>query len=148
MINQPQLKVCSRCKVGKDESEFHKQSRHCKACKSEFDRAYFRKVSKQRTAYKQKRREENQRRLYEYLTGKRCEWPEGCEITDPDMLTFDHLDRETKRAGVPQLMGYSWKSILAEIKKCRILCANHHFKWTVQQMGYKRFLENKNSQVT
>jgi hypothetical protein len=146
MSNQSKLKICSRCKVGKDESDFHKQSRHCKACKSEFDRVYFRKVKEQRTAYKQKRREENRQRLYDYLVGKRCEW-EGCEVTDPDMLTFDHLDRSQKRAGVPQLMGYSWKTILAEIGKCRILCANHHYKWTIQQMGYKRFLENKNSQV-
>ena len=139
------MKTCSHCKAEKKESEFHKNTRICKTCKREFDRVHFQKVKDKRATYKERRRRENAQRLYEYLLGRKCEW-EGCEVADPDMLTFDHLDRSAKRAGVPHLLAYSWASVLAEIKKCRILCANHHFKWTVEQMGWKKYLHTENPQ--
>lgn len=64
------------------------------------------------------------------------------------MLTFDHLGRNAKRAGVPHLLAYSWASVLAEIEKCRILCADQHFKWTVEQMGWKKYLHTENPQAS
>ncbi len=26
--------------------------------------------------------------------GNKCQWPEGCDVTDPDMLQIDHIDGE------------------------------------------------------
>ena len=35
---------------------------------------------------------------------------------------------------------YSLETIKAEVAKCRVLCANHHQKHTIQQFGYKKWL--------
>jgi hypothetical protein len=32
------------------------------------------------------------------------------------------------------------KTLQAEVAKCRVLCANHHQKHTIQQFGYKKWL--------
>ena len=47
---------------------------------------------------------------------------------------FDHLDIYVKRKCIPQLIKCSWEyTILPEIQKCRLLCANCHVKWTRNQ---------------
>lgn len=54
----------------------------------------------------------------------------GCAICGynkhPKALQFDHL--HNKRANVSDLIrsDYSWQTILDEIKKCQVLCANCH----------------------
>ena len=79
---------------------------------------------------------------HEYLTTKQCEWP-GCGVNDPDMLVFDHLNPREKRGHVSSMVHSSWglKSIREEVAKCRVLCANHHQKHTIQQFGYKKWLK-------
>ena len=63
-----------------------------------------------------------------------CEYPvlEG-ETTGFD---FDHIDPHGKHSGISYLVriGYSWEhSILPEIGKCRLLCANCHALHTQEQ---------------
>jgi hypothetical protein len=43
-------------------------------------------------------------------------------------LDFDHINRDTKIKNVSRLVGdtCSWKTVVAEIRKCRVLCANCH----------------------
>jgi len=55
------------------------------------------------------------------------------------MLVFDHINPAEKRREVTQMIhrSYGRKTIEEEIKKCRILCANHHQKRTIQQFGYR-----------
>jgi hypothetical protein len=79
--------------------------------------------------------------LYNFLKTKRCEW-EGCGINDPDMLVLDHLDPKQKRFEVSRMVQQSFglQTIQAEVAKCRVLCANHHQKHTIQQFGYKKWL--------
>ena len=57
------------------------------------------------------------------------------------MLVFDHLRPEEKRLEVSRMaqQTYSLETLKAEVAKCRILCANHHQKHTIQQFGYKRW---------
>lgn len=83
----------------------------------------------------------NQRWLHAYLLTKRCEW-EGCAVDDPDMLVLDHLNPSEKRAHVSTIAhgSFSLKSVQEEVAKCRVLCANHHQKHTIQQFGYKKWL--------
>ena len=54
----------------------------------------------------------------------------GCEICGYKKhscaLHFDHRDPKNKLFSISNGHRYSWKKILAEIKKCRILCANCH----------------------
>ena len=56
-------------------------------------------------------------------------------------LDFDHIDRGKKRNNISRIVGkYSWKTIVEEIKKCRVLCANCHRLKTQKNKEY----ENKN----
>ena len=43
-------------------------------------------------------------------------------------LDFDHINRDKKIKSVSRLVSdtCSWKTVVAEIGKCRVLCANCH----------------------
>ena len=43
-----------------------------------------------------------------------------------EALTFHHIDPEDKEFQISYKMGYSYKVLLEEAKKCIILCANCH----------------------
>lgn len=72
----------------------------------------------------------------------------GCEIchlavdqniSDHDVVfDFDHLDRTTKTTSISRACMSGWKieRIDQEIQKCRLLCCNCHYLWTIEQMGY------------
>lgn len=68
----------------------------------------------------------------------------GCETcgynANPHALQFDHIDPATKlisatgrRVTPSSMLGYSQSMILAEIAKCRVLCANCHAIHSVEQ---------------
>jgi hypothetical protein len=122
----------------------------CKACKKKFDRAYNERTKDKRREWTRAIRNRNGRLFYEYMKGKKCEWPEGCEVSDPDMLTCDHRDPSQKKRAVSSMVrgNYSWKTIMAEVAKCRILCSNHHHKHTIQQFGYKAWLKESDAQIS
>lgn len=44
----------------------------------------------------------------------------------PAALTFDHVDPSTKLFNPSNYGQYSWESLLHEVAKCRVLCANCH----------------------
>jgi hypothetical protein len=58
------------------------------------------------------------------------------------MLVLDHLNPQEKRGHVSTIVHgpFSLKSVQEEVAKCRVLCANHHQKHTIQQFGYKKWL--------
>jgi hypothetical protein len=141
-------KRCCRCKTMKDTSEFHRSSprrdglqSYCRDCKKLIDREHNARNPRRNQARTREYARRNMRWLYEYLRTKRCEW-EGCNVSDPDMLVFDHIDPLEKREHVSVMAHSSWglKTIQDEVAKCRVLCANHHQKHTIQQFGYKKWL--------
>ncbi|HEV7905294.1 MAG TPA: hypothetical protein VGO96_15745 [Pyrinomonadaceae bacterium] len=145
------LKQCFRCKTAKDTSEFHKYSRnpdglqpYCSPCKRAIDNEHY-KTHPRRNYERNKAKVQSDRRwLYELLKTKQCEW-EGCSVNDSDMLVFDHLDPRAKRREVSDMShkSYARKTIEAEVRKCRVLYANHHQKHTIQQFGYKKWAVEK-----
>jgi hypothetical protein len=60
----------------------------------------------------------------------RCSWP-GCIVTDPDMLTFDHVQndgrarRKMGERGGTTLYGRALKTFIPGLQT---LCANHNLK--------------------
>jgi TPP-dependent indolepyruvate ferredoxin oxidoreductase alpha subunit len=57
----------------------------------------------------------------------------------PTALEFAHIDRKTKIDNVSSILySNSWKKILEEIKKCRVMCANCHRVATFKELGYRR----------
>ena len=51
----------------------------------------------------------------------------------PDAIHFDHVDPATKTREISTMWGYSKESIKAEMRKCRLLCANCHAAHTATQ---------------
>jgi hypothetical protein len=141
-------KRCCRCKALKDTSQFHRSAprrdglqSYCRDCKRVIDREHNTKNPRRNQGRTREYALRNVKWLYGYLKTKQCEW-EGCDVSDPDMLVFDHLNPSEKRGHVSTMAHSSWglKSIQEEVAKCRVLCANHHQKHTIQQFGYKKWL--------
>lgn len=127
------IKTCNTCKLEKLQSEFRKDKstkdgyRHnCKVCARTYHQ------SKYITNYGEKTRERQRKayttvraKLNEYKLGKACIC---CGEDEPACLDFHHLDPNEKDFTVTQSMNRKWESILAEIQKCVVLCANCHRK--------------------
>jgi NAD-dependent dihydropyrimidine dehydrogenase PreA subunit len=70
------------------------------------------------------RKEESRQFLQDYKTGKSCM---DCGETYPHyVLDFDHRDPSDKKKCVSQMLSYSLKTIIKEIEKCDLVCANCH----------------------
>jgi hypothetical protein len=61
-----------------------------------------------------------------------------CGETDVRVLEFDHIDPSRKEFGIARAITYGkpWDTIVEEIQKCQILCANCHKKRTAIQYGW------------
>jgi hypothetical protein len=143
-----ELKQCYRCKVVKDTSEFHRYARnkdglqpYCRSCKHDIDNEHYKRNPRRNYLRNKANALRNRIWLHNFLKTKQCEW-EGCDVSDPDMLVLDHLRPDEKRDHVSNMVyrPYSLKTIQEEVAKCRVLCANHHQKHTIQQFGYKKWL--------
>jgi hypothetical protein len=80
---------------------------------------------------------EIQDRLYEYLENHPCV---DCREGDPVVLEFDHV-RGVKSYNV-SAMGWlmlSWTSLLKEIEKCEVRCANCHRRKTAERLSTYRY---------
>lgn len=74
--------------------------------------------------------------LIEYFKEHPCV---DCGETDPVVLEFDH--RGEKSFEVTQTFAdRSWRSILDEIEKCEVRCANCHRRRTAVQRGALRYV--------
>jgi hypothetical protein len=72
--------------------------------------------------------------IFEYLRLHPCE---RCGEANPVVLEFDHLRDKLREVTVIAAFG-GWADLLAEIEKCRVLCANCHRRHTAQQAGRDR----------
>jgi hypothetical protein len=80
------------------------------------------------------RQHRNRAHLYEYLGEHPCE---RCREDDPVVLDFDHL-RDKRRHVTDIARSGGWSDLLAEIEKCRVLCANCHRRETATSAGRDR----------
>ena len=73
--------------------------------------------------------------IYEFKLGNPCA---TCGEHDPRVLEFDHVDPSTKSHNISEMVksGHSVKSILGEISKCEVLCANCHRRKTAKDFEY------------
>lgn len=77
------------------------------------------------------------RQLVEYLREHPCI---DCGEQDPVVLDFDHVDRSDKRKAVSFLTrsGYPWATVMAEVDKCQVRCANCHRRRTAIQFEWPK----------
>ena len=108
-------------------------------------RAYFRNNPKHLRLVKAntaKYWKENQEKLWTFLADKHCT---DCPETDPLVMEFDHV-RGNKRSSISRMLRHClWSTILTEIAKCEIRCANCHRRRTVQSGNHWRWSKRRES---
>lgn len=140
---------CSKCKLQLSITEFHRKSSKsgklqsiCKTCRSDYSKTYYYNHKDYFRAHGRKREAEtrryNQTMILEYLQNHPCV---DCGESDPIVLEFDHEDPSSKFKGVGDLARsrYTWKTVLAEISKCSVRCANCHRRKTAKQFNHYRY---------
>lgn len=138
------MKVCSRCGLEKARNEFYTRSdgrrlQHswCKKCHLAYTSArYFRNRTAEIARVRRNRDHTaalTRRRIWKYLESHPCV---DCGESDRLVLEFDH--RRDKRRDIATMAGrgLSWSTMLIEIEKCEVRCANCHRRRTARQMGY------------
>jgi len=142
-----ETKKCTQCNLEKEFTEFFVKNKEKKLlhsqCKSCYNRK--RKSKEHYNKYKNEYLErinkrkaikinENRQKLLEYFKEHSCI---KCGETNPIVLEFDHRDEKDKKRGIATMMtSYNWETILVEIEKCDVLCANCHRIRTSQQFGW------------
>jgi hypothetical protein len=74
-------------------------------------------------------------KVLEFLSSRKCV---DCGENDPIVLEFDHKNPSKKFKPISIMLSghYSWESLLKEIKKCEIRCANCHRRKTYRQFKF------------
>lgn len=139
------MKNCTKCKVDYPipyENNFNKRKstadglqNHCKACIAIFHKEHYKLRSQY---YKDKARAHcaqyrlrNLQYVVDYFKLHPCV---DCGETDPIVLEFDHL--RDKKYNVSQLITGSFETLVFEIQKCEVRCANCHRRKTAIQFGF------------
>jgi hypothetical protein len=112
----------------------------CRPCRSAYGKEHY-AANRQRyidQAAELKRKLALERTLYliEFFSVHPCI---DCGEQDPVVLEFDHLGSKSFSIG-GNLSDRSWQSILNEIEKCEVVCANCHRRRTSRRRGALRTL--------
>lgn len=138
---------CCRCGEIKLEQQFAWRRKHrgqrdsfCRPCRSAYGREHY-ETNKQRyidqaAASQRRLRRERTTYLIEYFAAHPCT---DCGEDDPIVLEFDHLDAKAKSFTIGGAISYRrWQSILDEMAKCEVVCANCHRRRTARRRGTMR----------
>lgn len=141
-------KKCYRCGQTKALEEFawrrkprDQRDTFCRPCRSAYGKEHY-QANKQRYIDQARirteaRRLERTKFLLEYFVKHPCA---DCGEVDPVVLEFDHLS-DNKLFNVAQaLPSRTWQTILDEIEKCEVVCANCHRRRTAQRRGALRVI--------
>ncbi|HJQ33670.1 MAG TPA: hypothetical protein VJ866_15910 [Pyrinomonadaceae bacterium] len=147
-VTQTSAKVCSICKETKPLGAFTVRSKnrdgHTSRCRACVNAANKRRYMNRPRHYRERLREFNKKlkddkaeKVFNYLRDHPCL---DCGESDPVVLEFDHRELSTKRLAIAQMIErrYSWQTILVEIGKCDVRCANCHRRKTSKQFGHRR----------
>lgn len=132
------LKACSTCKKVKPLDAFNRRSTAkdgrqwaCRDCNREYHLLNWDRHMDRIRARKASLRRLNREQIWAYLCAHPCV---DCGLADPVVLEFDHLG--DKKGDVGRMRyHYEWKTVLAEIRKCEVVCANCHRRRTYQRAG-------------
>ena len=140
-------KRCGRCGLVKPLDDFawrriHKKQKdnYCRPCRAAYHQEHY---SKNKARYIRNAGARTKRLLKErvawvisYLEEHPCV---DCGETDVLVLDFDHLGEKSFTISTG-LRYRNWQSVLAEIKKCEVVCANCHRRRTARRAGFLRAL--------
>lgn len=118
------MKICTKCGVEKDESEFYKNFNMCKKCDNE----------------RKKIRKSENKLIGLKLNGFKCRLCNKEYKTENDIIfQFHHIDPKSKESEFNDI--HSTKKYLKEIGKCILVCANCHTE--IHSGFYPEYLTNK-----
>lgn len=126
------LKTCRACNKVKPISDFYARKRNkdgfdtkCASCHRRAYNSRYKRTKKTLKGHRKKRKKRNEKLRWEYLSTHPCV---DCGEDDPIVLVFDHVSHRPKRASVSDLVhgAASVKTIINEIEKCEVRCANCH----------------------
>lgn len=104
---------------------------------------------KERQKINQKRHRD---RLYEQLAAYLLEHPcVDCGELDIVVLQFDHLPEFDKGFEIGRAITgstRSWDSVMAEIAKCEVVCANCHTRRTAARSGWRKWLQSQGTYIS
>lgn len=134
-----ETKVCTLCKQEKSLEDFGRKRNsyqaRCKVCFNEYTRSHYKN---NKEYYKQKAEKHNSeyrlrnlQHMVDYFKEHPCV---DCGETDPVVLEFDHL--KDKEYNVSKLNHGSFETLVNEISKCEVRCANCHRRKTAKQFNY------------
>jgi len=118
---------------------------YCKACQSRRSQQHYQlnaAAYKRRVAGNNIRlRINTRRRLREYLSLQRCV---DCGLQDIATLEFDHRQSSQKTADISFMVqrAFAWRTIMQELDKCDVVCANCHRRRTARQFGWHKLMRN------
>ena len=116
--------------MAKPSDEFHRfRSAHqawCKTCRRAYDSEYWRRTRLERVRQHRKRRNELREWYRELKEGEPCTDCGG--VFHHAAMQWDHLPGLTKTREVSNMVlrGFRRGTILEEIAKCELVCANCH----------------------
>lgn len=143
--NELLKKTCIKCGLEKELSDFHRNrtggrlyiNKQCKTCKNKQQKKSYREnlegVREQKKVIARNRRVQTKSKLLQYLSECSCV---DCGEDNPVVLEFDHMGE--KKLAISQMQNYKWETILEEINKCLIRCANCHRIKTSKERGWYR----------
>ena len=141
----PDLRWCWACKTMKPSAAFafrdikrRLPQGHCRLCHAALRRQHYIKNKsdyvRRAIAQVKRRRDENRKQLYRYLSSHPCV---DCGETDIVVLEFDHRLPAEKVRDVSGLAARRvWASVLKEIEKCDVRCVNCHRRRTARQFNW------------
>ena len=150
MFQEPALRVCASCRVGKALDAFPMKDKakgwyrsYCRPCGRERSKEhYYKNVAAYMTRARKRAvtdRQRNRAFVLEYLSRHPCI---DCGESDPIVLEFDHRDLGAKLNEVSRLVyTNTLKAVQAEIEKCDVRCGNCHRIRTTSQFGSYRLGE-------
>jgi hypothetical protein len=112
----------------------------CRPCRAAYKQEHYAANKGRYVAQARERKravaEERMLFLLDYFAAHPCA---DCGEDDPAVLEFDHLDDQEKAFEIAAALPYrAWASILAEIAKCDVVCANCHRRRTARRGGHLR----------
>ena len=127
------------CGLWKPQSEFHKsrtgQFSYCRECRRAYDRRYYHERGKPMRLERRRARLQAAREWMASLKkGVPC--TDCGEVFPVWVMHWDHLPGYEKLACISSLVGSRRRTlILAELKKCELVCGNCHVLRTISRAG-------------
>jgi hypothetical protein len=146
-VNYPARMVrrCGRCGETKPVADFAWRRRargqrdnYCRPCRAAYKQEHYaanrRRYIDQAQLRKRAIARERAVFLVEFFSSHPCV---DCAESDPLVLEFDHLG--DKAFGIAKgLRDRSWRSVVDEMAKCDVVCANCHRRRTARRSGFVR----------